>query len=145
VDLRDPHRNYHLLTAKELEEETPGVPWKLYFDRLGLKNFKELNVGQPDFLKELARLLTEAPLDDWKTYLRWHLINAYADKLSAPFVEEDFHFKGMILTGVTENQPRWQRVAETTDRLLGEALGQLYVAKEFPPLAKARADALVRT
>jgi putative endopeptidase len=144
VDLRDPHRNYHLLTFKELQEETPGVSWKLYFDGLGLTHFKELNVGQPDFLKELARLLKEAPLDDWKTYLRWHLINTYAGKLSAPFVEEDFHFKGKVLTGVTENQPRWQRVVGTTDQLLGEALGQLYVAKEFPPTAKARADALVR-
>ena len=144
VDLRDPHRNYHLLTVKELQAETPGVSWKLYFEGLGLKDLKELNVGQPDFLKELARLLKEAPLDDWKTYLRWHLINTYADKLSASFVEENFHFKGTILTGVTENQPRWQRVAATTDRLLGEALGQLYVAKAFPPKAKARADAMVR-
>jgi putative endopeptidase len=144
VDLRDPIRNYHLLTARELHQETPGLDWKRYFEGLGLKDLKELNVGQPDFLKELARLLKEAPLDDWKTYLRWHLINTYADKLSGPFVEEDFHFKGKVLTGVTENKPRWQRVAETTDRLLGEALGQLYVAKEFPPKAKARADALVR-
>jgi putative endopeptidase len=144
VDLRDPLRNYHLLTVKELHEQTPGVPWRLYFDRLGLNDLKELNVGQPDFLQELARLLAEVSLDDWKTYLRWHLVNTYADKLSAPFVEEDFHFKAKVLTGVEENRPRWQRVAETTDRLLGEALGQLYVAREFPPQAKTRADALVR-
>jgi putative endopeptidase len=144
VELRDPLRNYHLLTVKELLAETPGVSWRGYFDGLGLTDLKELTVGQPDFLKELGRLLKEAPLDEWKTYLRWHLINAYADKLSPPFEEEDFNFKGKVLTGVTENQPRWQRVAGTTDRLLGDALGQLYVAREFPPPAKARADALVR-
>jgi predicted metalloendopeptidase len=144
VDLRDPLRNYHLLTVKELQEQTPAVPWKVYFERLGLKDLEELNVGQPDFLEELARLLKEAPLDDWKTYLRWHLVNAYADKLSTAFVEEDFHFKGKVLTGVKENRPRWQRVTESADHLLGEAVGQLYVAREFPPEAKARADALVR-
>src|SRR5262249_3549737 len=68
VDLRDPLRNYHLLTVKELQAETPGIAWKAYFDDLGLKDLQELNVGQPDFLKELARLLTQVPIDDWKTY-----------------------------------------------------------------------------
>jgi putative endopeptidase len=144
VERRDPLRNYHLLTVKELNAETPGVNWNVFFEGVGLKNLKELNVGQPDFLHGLARLINDAPLDDWRAYLRWHLVNAYADKLSPPFVEADFHFKGTVLTGVTQNQPRWQRVIATTDQLLGEALGQLYVAKEFPPAAKARADALVR-
>lgn len=144
VELRDPLLNYNVLTVKELQAQTPGVPWKPYFEGLGLKDLNEVNVGQPDFLKALARLLADVPFDDWKTYLCWHLVNTYADKLSAPFVEEDFHFKGKILTGVTENRPRWQRVTEATDRLLGEALGQLYVAQAFPPQAKARADALVR-
>jgi putative endopeptidase len=144
VELRDPLRNYHLLSVAEMEAETPGVSWKPYFEGLGLKDLKELNVGQPDFLKELGQLLRQAPLDDWKTYLRWHLINAYADKLSSPFAKEDFHFKGTVLQGIPRNRPRWERVVEATDHLLGEALGQLYVAREFPPEAKARADALVR-
>lgn len=144
VELRDPLRNYHLRTVEELNAETPGVSWGAYFEGVGLKDLKELNVGQPEFLHGLATLLQEAPLDDWRTYLRWHLLNGYADKLSPPFVEADFHFKGTVLTGVTQNQPRWQHVIAATDRLLGEALGQLYVAKEFPPAAKARADVLVR-
>jgi putative endopeptidase len=144
VALRDPHRNYHLLKAAEVDMETPGVSWKPYFEALGLKDLKELNVGQPEFLKEVGRHVKEAPLDDWKTYLRWHLLNAYADKLSSPFVKEDFHFKQTVLNGVPRNRPRWERVVATTDRLLGEALGQLYVAKEFPPEAKARALALVK-
>ncbi len=144
VERRDPLRNYHLLSVKQMNAETPGVSWNSYFESLGLKDLKELNVGQPDFLSGLAKLLKEAPLDNWRTYLRWHLVNAYADALSPPFVEADFHFHGTVLNGVTQNQPRWQRVIETTDQLLGEALGQLYVAKEFPPAAKARADALVK-
>jgi putative endopeptidase len=144
VERRDPLRNYHLLTVKEMNAATPGTAWNAYFEGIGLKDLKELNVGQPEFLRGLAKLLQEAALEDWRAYLRWQLINDYADKLSPPFVEADFHFKGTVLTGVTQDQPRWQRVIATTDQLLGEALGQLYVAKEFPPAAKARADALVK-
>ena len=88
-------------------------------------------------------MIVKTPLDDWKVYLRWRLLNRYADKLSSPFVEEDFHFKGTVLTGTPRNLPRWERVVQSTDRLLGEALGQLYVEKAFPPEAKAKAEALV--
>jgi putative endopeptidase len=89
-------------------------------------------------------MVKEVPLGDWQTYLRWHLLNAYADKLASAFVAEDFHFKGTVLRGVPRNRPRWERVVGDTDRLLGEALGQLYVAEAFPPEAKERAEALVK-
>jgi putative endopeptidase len=144
VELRDPHRNYHLMTVKELDDTTPGVSWQPYFRALGLDDLKELNVGQPPFVEELGRVLKDVSLEDWKAYLRWHLVNAYADVLSSPFAEEDFHFNGTVLQGIPRDRPRWERVVMATDRLLGEALGQLYVAKEFPPEAKARADAMVR-
>jgi putative endopeptidase len=144
VALRDPHLNYHLIRVAEMDEDTPGVSWKPYFNALGLDGLQELSVGQPDFLKEVGRMLKDVPVEDWKTYLRWQLLNAYADKLGAPFVAEDFHFKGTVLQGVPRNRPRWERVVRDTDRLLGEALGQLYVAEAFPPQAKARAEALVK-
>jgi putative endopeptidase len=144
VDLRDPHLNYHLMSVADMEKETPGVAWKPYFQALGLGELAELNVGQPDFLKEVGRLVKEAPVDDWKTYLRWHLLNAYAGRLSSAFVTEDFHFKGTVLSGTPKNRPRWQRVTAETDHLLGEALGQLYVAEAFPPEAKEKALALVK-
>ncbi len=144
VELRDPHRNYHLMTVAELDAVTPGVSWKPYFKALGLDELKELNVGQPPFVEELGRLVKDVSLDDWKTYLRWHLLSTYADVLSSPFVDEDFHFSGTVLQGIPRNRPRWERVVTMTDRELGEALGQLYVAREFPPEAKARADAMVR-
>jgi putative endopeptidase len=143
VDLRDPHRNYHLMSVADMEKETPGVSWKPYFQALGLGDLKELTVGQPDFLKELGQMLVQTPVDEWKTYLRWRLLNTYADKLSSPLVTEDFHFKGTVLTGTPRNLPRWERVVQTTDHLLGEALGRLYVEKEFPPEAKEKAEALV--
>jgi putative endopeptidase len=143
ADLRDPHRNYHLMSVADMEKETPGVSWKPYFQGLRLGDLKELTIGQPDFLKEVGQMLVETPIDDWKVYLRWKLLNTYADKLSSPFVEEDFHFKGTVLTGTPRNLPRWERVVQSTDHLLGEALGQLYVAKAFPPEAKNKAEALV--
>ncbi len=144
VELRDPEANYHLTGLDKLEDEAPGVGWKAYFEGLGLSAVKEADVGQPDFFKEFGRLVAAAPVDAWKAYLRWHYLNHYAGRLSTPFVVEDFHFSGTVLNGVPENRPRWKRVLEATDRLLGEALGQLYVAKAFPPEAKARADALVK-
>ncbi len=144
VDLRDPHLNYHLMSVADMEKETPGISWAPYFKALGLDDLKELTVGQPDFLKEVGRLVKEEPLGGWKTYLRWQLLNAYADRLSSAFVTEDFHFKGTVLHGTPKNRPRWQRVTADTDHLLGEALGQLYVAEAFPPEAKEKALDLVK-
>jgi putative endopeptidase len=144
VELRDPKANYHLLSLARLQEEAPGVAWKAYFNDLGLGGVAEADVGQPAFFKEVGVMLTAEPLAAWKAYLRWHLLDAVADKLSAPFEKEDFHFGGTVLTGVPRMRPRWERVLETTDHLLGEALGQLYVKKAFPPEAKARADEMVR-
>ncbi len=143
ADLRDPYRNYHLMRVADMEKETPGVSWKSYFQALGLGDLHELTVGQPDFLKEIGQMIVQTPLAEWKVYLRWKLLNSYADKLSSPFVEEDFHFKGTVLTGTPRNLPRWERIVRATDHLLGEALGQLYVEKEFPPDAKNKAEALV--
>jgi putative endopeptidase len=144
VELRDPKANYHLMKLAQLQTLAPGIAWKAYFDGLRLGNVEEANVGQPPFVKEVGDMVASVPLADWQAYLRWHVLNAYADKLSSAFEKEDFHFNSTVLTGVPQMRPRWQRVLETTDRLLGEALGQLYVAKAFPPEAKAQAELLVR-
>jgi putative endopeptidase len=144
VELRDPKANYHLLKLGQIQDQAPGITWKSYFTGVGLERVEEADVGQPPFLKEVGAMVDAVPLPDWKAYLRWHLLDAHADKLSSPFVKENFHFHGTVLTGVPQMRPRWQRVLETTDRLLGEALGQLYVAKAFPPEAKARAEEMVR-
>src|SRR5205085_4514511 len=84
------------------------------------------------------------PIADWKTYLRWQRNNAAAAGLAKKFVDEDFNFKGRVLTGAKEQLPRWKRCVRATDGTLGEALGQVYVQKAFPPAAKARALELVR-
>jgi putative endopeptidase len=143
TELRDPHRNYHLMSVADMAKETPAIAWQSYFQALGLKDLKELTVAQPEYLQEIGRVIAETPVDDWKTYLRWNLLNAYADSLGSPFVAEDFHFKGTVLTGTPRNLPRWERMVQSTDHLLGEALGRLYVEKAFPPEAKNKAEALV--
>src|SRR5213082_4194329 len=88
-------------------------------------------------------MLKDTPVDDWKSYLRWHVVNAASSTLSAKFVQESFNFNGKYLQGTTEMLPRWKRCVTSTDRALGEALGQLYVARTFPPEARARARAMV--
>jgi len=143
VELRDPQANYHKMTVADLEAQAPGLDWKLYFQSCGLEPLHDLNVAHPAFAKELASMVAAVPLDDWKTYLSWHLLSSYADKLSTPFETEDFHFHSTVLRGIPEMQPRWKRVLEAADHLLGEALGQLYVARTFPPEARARAEVMV--
>jgi putative endopeptidase len=143
VEQRDPNAVYHKMSLAEVNALTPGYAWDRYFTGIGLANPGDINIGQPEFFKEVGKMMTTVPLSDWQTYLRWHLIHATANKLSSPFVNEDFHFNGTILGGAKELRPRWKRVLQATDQDMGEALGQLYVAKAFSPEAKARAQTLV--
>lgn len=142
VALRDPSATDHKLTFDQLQELMPHFDWKAYYQSAGVKP-AGLNVDQPEFLKEVEHQLTSTPIDDWKTYLRWQVLNSFAENLSQPFVDEHFAFFGKQLAGVGELKPRPTRCAEQTDSLLGEALGQEYVKRFFPPEAKARARELV--
>ena len=143
VQRRNPEANYHPMTKGELIGLTPDFDWGRYFRNINLPEIGKVNVGQPDFFKAADKLLKDTPIDDWKVYLRWHLLNATSNTLSAKFVEESFNFNGKYLQGTTEMLPRWKRCVASTDRALGEALGQLYVAKTFTPQAKARARQMV--
>jgi putative endopeptidase len=143
IDLRDPNKTYHRLKMADLEAMTPDFSWESYFRALGHPELKEINVGQPDFFKALDAQLKATSLADWKIYYRWHLVNSAAPSLPEKFVDEEFEFRGRTLTGVKEIQPRWKRCVQATDRSLGEALGQLYVQKYFPPEAKAHALLMV--
>src|SRR6266478_825836 len=143
TDLRDPDKTYHKMSLADLKTLTPNFSWEAYFKAAGHPDLKEINVGQPDFFKALDAQLSATLIDDWRIYLRWHLVNAAAPGLSEKFVDEDFDFRGKTLTGAKEIQPRWKRCVQATDRVLGEALGQVYVQKYFPPAAKARALEMV--
>ncbi|MDX6497899.1 MAG: putative endopeptidase [Blastocatellia bacterium] len=143
VQRRNPEANYHPMIKTQLLEMTPDFDWSRYFRGIGLPEIGKVNVGQPDFFKAADKLLTNTPVDEWKTYLRWHLVNAASSTLSSKFVLESFNFNGKYLQGTTEMLPRWKRCVASTDRALGEALGKLYVAKTFTPAAKNRARMMV--
>ena len=143
VQRRKPEENYHPMTKSELIGLMPDFDWGRYFRNINLPEVGKVNVGQPEFFKAADKLLKDTPIDDWKAYLRWHLVNAASTTLSSKFVQENFDFNGRYLQGTTEMLPRWKRCVASTDRSLGEALGQLYVAKTFTPQAKARAREMV--
>ena len=144
VELRDPEKIYHRMTVAQMHDLAPGYDWPAYLQKIGVTQKTDVNVATPDFFKAVNQQLTAVPMSDWQTYLRWHLINSTAVALSTKFVDEDFNFKGKILQGSKENLPRWKRCVAGTDRVLGEALGEVYVKKAFPPAAKARALEMVR-
>ena len=143
VEQRDPNAISNRMDLASLSALAPGVPWKDYFRAVGLPAPGAFNVGQPKFFAEFGKMVSEVPPGDWKTYLRWHLVHAEASRLQAQFVDENFRFYGKTLVGTLELRPRWKRVLDTTDNEIGEALGQLYVEKHFPPEAKRRMAILV--
>ncbi|PTX95682.1 M13 family metallopeptidase [Opitutus sp. ER46] len=143
VQLRDPQTNYHKIKFADLPTYTGGVDLKRYFAATNAPAFSELNLAQPAFLKGFAAQLQSAPVEDWKSYLRWHLLRRTAPFLGDAFADPHFAFFGTAMTGVTAQEPRWKRVVTATDDAIGDALGQLYVGAFFPPAAKARALELV--
>ena len=143
VELRDPEKNYNKMPQAEVQKLTPDFNWADYFKEINLTEPGDVNVHQPEFFKAANELFKSTSVEDWKTYLRWHLINATASELSKDFVDEDFSFREMTLRGTKQIKPRWKRVVTATDGAIGEALGKLYVAENFPPEAKARALELI--
>jgi putative endopeptidase len=143
VELRDPNKNYNKLTGHQLTAKTPALLWTIYFaDRKLAEPAYEI-VGQPEFFEAVNQLVQERPLSDWKVYLRWHLLHESAPLLPTAFEQENFNFFGKVLSGQPEQEPRWKRAAHVIDGNIGEALGQLYVEKYFPPEARARMNELV--
>jgi endothelin-converting enzyme/putative endopeptidase len=142
VALRDPHATDHLVDLVSLQAMTPHFDWSAFLKSAGIEP-GVVNAEQPAFLKEFERQLVSTSLADWKTYLRWQLLNNSVIALSKPFEDAHFGFYEKQLAGVGELKPRETRCAEQTDGLLGEALGQEYVKRYFPPEAKQRAQTMV--
>jgi predicted metalloendopeptidase len=138
VSRRDPQKVYHKLSPQQLESLSPSFSWPKYFEGVGAPPFESLNVAVPEFFKAMGTLLNTESLDQWKTYLRWHLVHDEAPLLPNPFVTENFEFYGKTLTGARELRPRWKRCVAFTDNQLGEALGQKYVERTFGPQGKER-------
>jgi predicted metalloendopeptidase len=138
VKMRDPKNRDHKMKVTELEALAPNFEFQQFFAAAGTPKFTEVNVVPPDFFQKVNPVIDSVSIADWKTYLRWHLVRSAAPLLSEPFVKENFSFQGQYLSGAKELQARWKRCVQTTDGLLGEALGQPYVDETFGPEGKQR-------
>jgi predicted metalloendopeptidase len=143
VERRNPAAQDNKRTIAQLRTLTPDFSWTDYLSARGIPRTPEINIAQLKFFEGMNQMLKTIPLADWKTYLRWRVLHAAAPRLSSKFVDENFDFFNRTLTGAKELQPRWRRCVVATDDLVGEALGQVYVEKQFPPEAKARMDAMI--
>ena len=143
LQLRDPNANYNKTDLAGLQKMAPGMDWKAYFDGINLTATNDINIGQPKFVSGMAKMINTVAVADWKVYFRWDLINSAASSLSSDFDKEHFAFYGTVLSGAKEQQSRWKRMIDQTSNSLGEAVGQLYVQKFFPPEAKSRMVELV--
>ena len=141
---RDPKNRDHKMTVAEIAAADPNFDLTEYFADNGSPKFTSLNVGNPEFFKQVNEQLNTVPLDDWKVYLRWKTINTYAPGLTKAFVEEDFNFNGKYMSGQQEMEPRWKRCVKSTDFSLGMALGKLYVDRTFGAEGKERTLKMVQ-
>ncbi len=142
VDLRDPEGNYHLLSITEFDAMAPALDMTSNFGKMKF-DVDTLIVGQPEFYKTLSGLIKTEPVGAWKDYLTFHNINGYSSYLSSPFVDAKFDFYGSTLSGQKEPEARWKKGSGLVDGSLGDALGQIYVEKYFPPSAKKYMEGLV--
>lgn len=142
-DLRIPEKNYHKISLEELQKTSPNIDWKVFFETIGLSQLKELNLAQAEPIAEVSKLIKDCSLEEIKYYLSWNTINASTSFLSDDFTKASFMFYGKTLSGKEELNARWKRAVDVVNGTLGEAVGQLYVAKHFPPAAKERMLSLV--
>jgi len=142
-DLRDPYENYNKMTVAELQLLTPDINWKSVFDKIGIKKLDNVIVGQPEFFRQLNAAVKKFNVDQWRAYLKWALINSFADRLSSSFNDESFHFRSTVMNGVLKQRPRWKRVQDYTESAMGELLGQVYVKNYCSPKVKLRYETLV--
>ncbi|CAN5864296.1 M13 family metallopeptidase [soil metagenome] len=144
VETRDPVKAYNRVDLVDLPKLSAAIDWNGMIAASGLAGkTKDVLIGQPSYVTALGTLVAKTPLATWKAYLASHLISAYAPYLSKDFVDARFAFAGRALRGTTENTPRWKRGVGLVDQSIGESLGQVYVARYFPPESKARMDQLV--
>ena len=143
VERRDPYKSYHKMDLAGVEKEAPGFDWGGLFDTMKIPRATAVNLTQPKYFATFTKVLGEQPVETWKTYLKWRLLSARANLLSKPFEDAEFEFSEKVLRGVKEPLPRWERCTELADRSLGDALGQAFVRRYFPPVAKQRMDQLV--
>ncbi|MBZ5522117.1 MAG: M13 family metallopeptidase [Acidobacteriia bacterium] len=144
VKRRDPKNLNNKRTLAEIERATPSFDWKRYLALVHAPAGSTYLVSSPDFFRSLNELIEKRPLEQWKSYLRWQLVHQSAPYLARPFIAENFAFFGKALFGVPQQAPRWRRCARNADSLMGEAVGQAYVAAAFPGQSKERVTRMVK-
>ncbi len=144
VKLRDPQTNYNKMTVAEAQKLVPNINWTIFLENLNLKDVKSLSIGQKESMQEVGSILDSEPISAQKAYLQWNLINNAASYLSDEVYAQNFEFYGKTMSGKEEPRPRWKRAVANVDGSLGEAVGQMYVKKYFPPEAKVRMEQLVK-
>jgi len=145
VKRRDPKNLNNKMSLAQVRELTPSIDWDAYLKTAKAPASEHYLVSSPDFFRAEEKLLAERPLVEWQTYMRWHLIHRAAPYLNKAMVDENFDFYARTLGGQEEIQPRWRRCVHNADRDLGEALGQAYVDRAFPPDSKARTLQMVHS
>ena len=143
VAMRDPYKVYNKFSVADLSKQTKGMDWSAYLQDVGIKGQDTLLVGQPAFVKGLVAMMNTISINDWKAYLRWHMLSNMAPYMAKAFDEEHFNFYGKTLRGQQEQKPRWKRVLNVVDGAVGEQLGKMYTDKYFTEAAKKRMNELV--
>jgi endothelin-converting enzyme/putative endopeptidase len=142
---RDPNNVYHIVTVADLQKLSPSIDWKAFIAETGVQPLTDLNVTYLPFFKGLEAVLQSTDLETIKIYLQWRLVDGLpAVMLPHDFDAEHFNFNDKILSGQPEQRPRWKRCVQATDAALGEALGQVYAAQNFPPSSKASTQQMIR-
>jgi endothelin-converting enzyme/putative endopeptidase len=145
VERRDPQKVYHRIELAGLEKLAPDFDWKDLLRVLGHPGTTAINVASPDFFSGFDRMLRQVPYPEWRTYLRWHLLDGVASTLPEAFVNEDFRFSSAALTGTQELPPRWKRCVRAASGALGMALGRAYVQLQFGQEQKKRTKEMVQS
>lgn len=137
-DLRNPMKNYNKMAVSQLNSLTPNMNWNVILKDFGIAKADTVIVGQPEFYKALNGMIKSYSIEDWKTYLKWNVVNSFAAYLDKDIENQNFKFYSTIMTGVKQQRPRWKNVVEQTNNSLGELIGEVYVDEYLPKGSKEK-------
>lgn len=144
VELRDPEANYHKMTFNQLLNDYPGIDWSTLLLCSGFPAISYVDMGQPENIREIEKLMADTPIEDQKAYMAFKVIENASGQLSDDFRNATFDFYGHVMSGTTQDRARWKRAIGAVQGVLGEAVGKMYVEKYFPASSKERMIQLVR-
>lgn len=144
VELRDPEANYHKMTFNQLLNDYPGIDWSTLLLCSGFPAISYVDMGQPENIREIEKLMADTPIEDQKAYMAFKVIENASGQLSDDFRNATFDFYGRVMSGTTQDRARWKRAIGAVQGVLGEAVGKMYVEKYFPASSKERMIQLVR-